>query len=235
MSQATIRPVRRARRQERSPFARALDIGLIFGVVAVYITVVGILPLISARWIVVGVLSLGHAALIALGLGAGAAVAARRTPPSSGRSLCASLLAGARRGRPPRIADAGDARSSTLRPIFIALSPAVQKALTFGLGVPAGPAVLIVASAMLAALGAALALAPAGIRRPVFVGLAFVTIFGVFQELIQIMMQFGPLIGEVRDAIYTWEGLTPAGAVAIFVVGCGGALLWTSVLRRAFP
>lgn len=87
MSPATIRSLRRASQQERSPFARALRIGLVFGVIAVYITVVGILPLISARWIVVGVVSLGHAALIALALGAGAAVAARGGPPGSGRSL----------------------------------------------------------------------------------------------------------------------------------------------------
>ena len=233
MSQTTIRPVRRARRQERSIFARALDIGLIFGVVAVYITVVGILPLISARWIVVGVLSLGHATLIALGLGAGAAVAARRTSPQFWPLALPSLLAGAVAGGLLALLTLA-MQFVNLRPIFIALSPAVQKALTFGLGVLAGPAVLVVASAMLAALGAALALAPAGIRKPVFVGLALVTIFGVFQELIQIMMQFGPLIGEVRDAIYTWEGLTLAGAFAIFVVGCGGALLWTSVLRAPF-
>jgi branched-chain amino acid transport system permease protein len=233
MSQTTIRPVRRARRQERSTFARALDIGLIFGVVAVYITVVGILPLINARWIVVGVLSLGHAALIALGLGAGAAVAARRTSSQFWPLALPSLLAGAVAGGLLALLTLA-MQFVNLRPIFIALSPAVQKALTFGLGIPAGPAVLVVASAMLAALGAALALAPAGIRKPVFVGLALVTIFGAFQELIQIMMQFGPLIGEVRDAIYTWEGLTLAGALAIFVVGCGGALLWTSVLRGPF-
>ena len=149
MSQTTIRPVRRARRQERSIFARALDIGLIFGVVAVYITVVGILPLISARWIVVGVLSLGHATLIALGLGAGAAVAARRTTSQFWPLALPSLLAGAVAGGLLALLTLA-MQFVNLRPIFIALSPAVQKALTFGLGVPAGPAVLVVASAMLA-------------------------------------------------------------------------------------
>ena len=113
MSQTTIRPVRRARRQERSIFARALDIGLIFGVVAVYITVVGILPLISARWIVVGVVSLGHAALIALALGAGAAVAARRKASGFRPLALASLFAGAVAGGLLALLDAGDDSSST--------------------------------------------------------------------------------------------------------------------------
>ncbi len=233
MSQATIRPLRRDNRQERSIFARALNIGLVFGVVAVYITVVGILPLINARWIVVGVLSLGHAALIAIGLGAGAVVAARRNSAEFWPLALPSLVAGGVAGG--LLASLTLAmRFIDLRPVFIVLSPPVLKTLTFGLGVPTGPVVLVLASAMLAALGAALALAPAGIRNPVLVGLALVTIFGVFQELIQIMMQFGPLIGDLREAIYTWEGLSPAGALAIFIIGCGSALLWTSVLRTPF-
>ena len=233
MSRATIRPARSTRRQERSLFAQALEVGLIFGVVAVYITVVGILPLINGRWIIVGVVSLGHAALVALGLGAGAAVAARNRNSGFRSLVMPSLLAGGVAGGLLALLML-TMQFVNLRPIFIALSPAVLKALTFGLGAPTGPVVLVVASAMLAALGAALALAPAGVRKPVFVGLAMVTIFGVFQELIQIMMQFGPLIGELREAIYTWEGLTPAGALAIFVVGSAGALLWTSVLRTPF-
>ncbi len=230
MSQATIRPLRRDRPQERSLFARALNIGLVFGVVAVYITVVGILPLISARWIIVDVVSLGHAALIAIALGAGATVAARRNSAEVWPLVLPSLLAGGVAGGLLALLTLA-MRFLDLRPIFIALSPPVQKTLTFGLGVPIGPIVMVVASAVLATLGAALALAPASIRKPVVVGLALVTIFGVFQELIQIMMQFGPLIGDLREAIYTWEGLSPVGALAIFVVGSCGALLWTSVLR----
>ena len=230
MSQATFRPSRRSRRRERSLVAKALNIGLVFGVVAVYITIVGILPMFNARWIVVGVVSLGHAVLIAIGLGAGATVAVRRGASEFWRLGMESILAGAVAGGLLALLVLA-MQFLDLRSIFIALSPAARKTLTFGLGVPAGPVVLILASAILAAVGAALALAPAEIRKPVFVGVALVTIFGVFQELIQIMMQFGTLVGELREAIYTWEGLSPAGALAIFVVGAGGELLWTSVLR----
>jgi branched-chain amino acid transport system permease protein len=114
-----------------------------------------------------------------------------------------------------------------LRKIFIALSPALFETLTFGLGVPLGPIMLVGAGALLAVLGTALSQSPAIIRKPVFIGLAFVLFFGVFQELIQIMMQFGALVGDLREALYTWEGLSPQGAVVIFVLASGGALLWT--------
>ncbi|MBV9753202.1 MAG: branched-chain amino acid ABC transporter permease [Hyphomicrobiales bacterium] len=217
----------------RSPLQRAVRLGLIFGAIAVYIAVVGILPLIDARWIVVDVISLGDAALIAIGLGAGAAVAARRPLGDEGGFLplaTQALLAGAVAGG--TLALLAIAMSLLdLRPIFIALSPVLLETLTFGLGVPLGSVILIVSGAVLAVLGAALSLGPVTVRQPVLIGLAFVLFFGVFQELIQIMLQFGELIGDLRETLYTWEGLSPTGAVIIFVLSAGGAYLWTKSLR----
>ena len=217
----------------RSPLQRAARLGLIFGAIAVYIAVVGILPLIDARWIVVDVISLGDAALIAIGLGAGAAVAARRPLGDEGGFLplaTQALLAGAVAGG--TLALLAIAMSLLdLRPIFIALSPVLLETLTFGLGVPLGSVILIVSGAVLAVLGAALSLGPVTVRQPVLIGLAFVLFFGVFQELIQIMLQFGELIGDLRETLYTWEGLSPTGAVIIFILSAGGAYLWTKSLR----
>ena len=220
---------------EPSPFRRPVRIGLIFGAIAVYIAVVGILPLIDARWIVVDVVSLGDAALITIGLGAGAAVARRRAPTSSGLAPLAAqaLLAGAIAGG--MLALLVIAMSLLdLRPIFIALSPMLLETLTFGLGVPLGSVILIVSGAVLGVLGAALSLGPVTIRRPILIGLSFVLVFGVFQELIQIMMQFGELIGDLRETLYTWEGLSLTGAAIIFVLSAGGAYLWTKSLRTQF-
>ncbi|MBV9113358.1 MAG: branched-chain amino acid ABC transporter permease [Hyphomicrobiales bacterium] len=218
---------------EGSPLNRALRLGLVFGAIAVYVAVVGILPLMDARWIVVDVVSLGDATLIAIGLGAGAAVAARRSPggtdgflPLAAHALLAGAVAG---GLLALLAIAMSVLD--LRPIFIALSPVLLETLTFGLGVPLGSVVLIVSGALLGVLGAALSLGPVTIRKPILIGLAFVLFFGVFQELIQIMMQFGEVIGDLRETIFTWEGLNPTGAAIIFVLSAGGAYLWTKSLR----
>lgn len=225
-----IGPTPRSLGRERSAFRRAVILGLIFGVVAVYLAVVGILPMIEERWIVVGVLSLGDAALLAIGLGTGAAIAGRaafhQKLPLALQSLVAGGIAG---GLLALLVVA--MQLLDLRSIFIALSPSLSQSLTFGLGLPAGPALLVGAGAMLAVLGAALALSPQTVRKPVLVGFVIVVFFGVFQELIQIMMQYGDLVGNLREAIYTWEGLSPEGALAIFVVAAGGTFLWTKVLR----
>jgi branched-chain amino acid transport system permease protein len=229
MSVATFRSFARQRDHERSPVRRALGVGLVFGVVAVYLAVVGILPLIDARWIVVGVVSLGDAALIAIGLGAGAAIAARGGPSGFWPLVLPSLIAGAVAGGLLALL-ALAMQVVNLRPIFIALSPALFKTLTFGLGASLGAAILIFAGALLSVLGAALTLAPPGLRRPVLIGLAFVVVFGVFQELIQIMMQFGGAISALREALYTWEGLSPQGALAIFIIAGGAAFIWSRTL-----
>jgi branched-chain amino acid transport system permease protein len=230
MSAATVHLADRASRGERSPFRRALGVGLVLGVVAVYGATVGILPLMDARWVIVDVVSLGDAALIAIGLSAGAAVAARATPSEFWRLVPPSLLAGGVAGALVALLTLA-MQVLSLRRIFIALSPDLLKTLTFGLGASLGGAVLIVAGALLAVLGAALTRAPEGLRKPVIVGLAFVVVFGVFQELIQIMMQSGGAIDALRQSIYTWEGLTLAGALTIFLLASFGAFVWTEWLR----
>ena len=81
------RPASILRQKQRSPLLRAVQIGLVFGVIAVYLAIVGLLLMIHGRWIIVDVLSLGHAALIAIGLGAGNVIAREaRCAASPGRS-----------------------------------------------------------------------------------------------------------------------------------------------------
>jgi branched-chain amino acid transport system permease protein len=203
MSAVTVDLSEPASPGNRSPFRRALGVGLILGVIAVYGATVGILPLMNARWVIVDAISLGDAALITIGLSAGAVTAARMRSSEFWPLVAPSLVAGGVAGGLLALL-ALAMQAFPLRQIFIALSPDLLKSLTFGLGASLGGAVLIVAGALLAVLGAALTRAPEGLRKPVTIGLAFVTVFGVFQELIQIMMQSGGAIDALRQSIYTW-------------------------------
>ena len=231
MSAATVDFADRASHRERSPFRWALSVGLVLGVIAVYGAIVGLLPLMDARWVIVDVVSLGDATLIAIGLSAGAVTAARVRSSEFWPLVPPSLVAGGVAGGLLALLTLA-MQALPLRQIFIALSPALLKTLTFGLGAPLGGVVLIVAGAVLAVLGAALIRAPQGLRKPVIIGLAFVIVFGVFQELIQIMMQSGAAIDALRQSVYTWEGLTLQGALTIFILACGGAFVWTRLLSR---
>ena len=221
MTADVITRVRRKRRGQ-SPFHQAIMTGIVFGIVAVYLAVVGILPMINERAIIVDsdsniLLTMAQTALLAIGLGAGAYVARRGERQSTAAVLLDALIAGA-------IAGALLALLVTvmavidLRQIFIALSTQTSDMLTFGLDLPIAVPLLVVAGAGTGVVGAALAVSPVSVRKTVMNGLMAVLFFGVFQELIQIMLQFNDAIGVVRDFLYTYEGLTIQGAAVIFVV-----------------
>jgi branched-chain amino acid transport system permease protein len=214
----------------RALLTEAVKLGLVFGAVAVYIAVVGILPMFDQRWIVVDVVSLGQAALIAIALGGGAATVLRAPPVKPLAAAAAGLVAGGAAGLLLALL-ALAMQALPLRRVFIALSPVLLRTLAFGLGEPLGGLILIAAAAFLGAIGAALALASPRVRDPPLIGLAFVVVFGVFQELIQIILQGNAAVDAVRQAFFSWEGLEPGGAAAIFLVGSAGAALWMGAQR----
>jgi branched-chain amino acid transport system permease protein len=212
---------------------RPLRLGLLFGAIAVYLAMVGLLLMLHGRWIIVGVLSLGHAVLLAIGLGAGYAVA--RGTGRSWTVLLQSLLAGAIAGAVLAVLTVVMA-SLNLRWMFIALARPLQTMLTFGLGVPRGPLLLIAAGAVTAVAGTLLSWMPPTARRVLTIGCAAVVVAGVFQELIQLMLQSGPA-AAARDALYGWDGLTAQGAAIVFAAAVllGGFGLSVARRRRARP
>jgi branched-chain amino acid transport system permease protein len=119
----------------------------------------------------------------------------------------------------------------SLRWMFIALSPQLSQMLTFDLGVPTGCFLLPAGGAAAGLAGALLTLTPRLIRRVLIVGCTAVIIAGVFQELIQIMLQTSDTLTAVNDQLYTWEGLTPQGAVIVFVAVVTITLIWAAVSR----
>ena len=202
---------------------RSVLIGLAFGAGAVHIAVVGVLLMLHQRWIVVDVLTLGQAALFLIAGGAGA---------MAGRPL-GGLLAGAAAGVPIAaltvIMDA-----VPLQWMFIALSNDLFQMLTTEQGLAVGCAILIGGGALAGLLGALWRISPAPLRRAVGPGLIAVVVAGVFQELIQLILpQYeGGTVADLRDFIYTWEGLSPQGALTIFVVVAVCGEIFGSIWRR---
>jgi branched-chain amino acid transport system permease protein len=205
-------------------------IGLIFGVIALHLAIVGLLPMLNQRWIIVGALSLGHGTLLAVGLGAGA-FTARHQVRRLATVLCAGL-AGAIAAVPLAVL-ATVMLHVNLRWMFIALSPDLLRMLTFGLAASSGLALLIIGAGILGMAGCLLSWAPMRLRHALIWGCAAFVIAGVFQELIQIMLQANDWTTSIQDVLYTWEGLTPQGAVILSLggVAAGGGF----ELLRARP
>jgi branched-chain amino acid transport system permease protein len=196
---------------------RAVLTGLAFGAGAVHLAIVGVLLMLHQRWIVIDTLSLGQATLLAIGAGAGAMTAAHATGAPTSRRLLLSLLAGAGSAAPLALLTVFMALVP-LRTIFISLSPELLEMLTLGFDPAPAAAMLIAGGALAGLLGAALWISPRSITSAVLPGFIAVLVAGVFQELILlILQQYEGVVGDIRDLIYTWEGLGQQGAVIVFV------------------
>jgi branched-chain amino acid transport system permease protein len=221
----------------RPPSLRAVLVGLAFGAGAVHLSVVGVLMMLHKRWIIVDTLSLGQAVVLVLAIGAGA-MADSRIGPEGGalRRLGLGALAGVAAAAPLALLIAVIATIS-VQSIFIALSPALLDMLSSGLDPALGALVLLVASAIMGMIGVALRLAPPALTRPLLPGAVAVLVAGVFQELIQLMLQqYQGIVTDVQDLLYTWEGLSVQGALILFVIatlcGYGARMLRARQLAR---
>ncbi len=203
---------------------RSSLIGLGFGAGGVHLAIVGVLLMLHQRWIIVDTVSLGQAALLLLAGGAGWMT----------RNWLAGIVAGAMSAVPLAVLTVAIA-TIPLQSIFIALSSDLYNMLTLEMDLPIGIAILVASGAVAGLLGAALRTSPAAVRRAIFPAAITVIMAGVFQELIQLILQQyeGP-IGDVRDFLYTWDGLSQQGAVTIFiVVGLFSEILGSILRRRA--
>ena len=229
---------RMSEHRPRPPALRALLIGLAFGAGAVHLSVVGVLLMLHQRWIVVDTLSLGQAVLVVIAIGAGAMAISRvvKQEGAGGGGLAGHLgigvIAGAACGAPVALLAVLTA-ALPLQSIFIALSPALVEMLTLSMDPTLGVPLLIVIAALSGMLGAALYLAPSAVTRPLLPGAVTVLVAGVFQELIQLMLQqYQGIVTDIQGLFYTWEGLTWEGAIELFIIASGLSVVFRAAQRR---
>jgi branched-chain amino acid transport system permease protein len=205
--------------------------GLMFGAVGVHLAAVGVLLMLHQRWIVIDTISLGQAVMALLAVGAGVMAVPGTHPIRLPTRFLLGLVAGSAASLPlAALMVAIDL--VRLQSIFIALSHDLFEMLSFGHGEIIGALLLVGAGALGGAAGAVLQRSQQVIRGSVIAGASAVVVAGVFQELIQLMLQYEGLIGNIRDFFYTWEGLSPQGAAAIFVIAVIASLIRGAARRR---
>ncbi|MDR7522549.1 MAG: leucine/isoleucine/valine transporter permease subunit [Armatimonadota bacterium] len=207
---------------ERS-WRRTASTGLIWGGVAAFVSVAGMVMTFAEREIVAGIVSMGHALLFLTSLAAGYQ-AARRSAGGALITLGHGALAGMASGA-VLAALAVLAHLVNLRPVLINASPELFALLTFGRGAAGAGLLPAVGAALGAASAVAVLLPPAG-RRPLFAGLAWILFLGMFQELLQLSLLTGSVGGAIGEWLYSASGLLPRGALTVFAVAAGANLVW---------
>ena len=219
------------REKIRTPFGHAVIAGLSFGGVSVFSALVGILAMFHGRWIIENEMTLGQALLIIYALWAGFHLVgktnAKSIPALALQGAGAGVIVGALTGILPVLM-----HFFKLRFMFIALNRDLQGMLTFDTSVTYGVTVLIAGGAIFGLIGALLYVTPKRVRRPLVVGICWVGFVALFQELLQLMIQYESW-DPVREAMFTWDGLRTQGAVGIFIVIATITAVWDA-RREAF-
>jgi len=208
-----------------------LQIGLIGGVAAVFVSLVGMVEEFSKRDIIANLVSMGQLILL-LGVAAAGFIAARRArsaswPTRVAAAALAGLVAGGMLAGLVVVIHRLEPRS-----ILPNASPGLVDILTFEKGATfTGFLFLLGVASLVGLLAGLLSAASALPRRALTRALMWVGLLGLLQDLLQITLTNVPLVGSSLDWMFgsgAETGLSAVGALAVFVVvGLGNYLVST--------
>jgi branched-chain amino acid transport system permease protein len=200
--------------------------GLLGGIIAFYLSAIGMAETFSQRYLIGTFLSTGQLFVAFGGIAAGILTArALKEANKKSTAYIGSLLAGVFSSLPLIlliflievlvIRQTGQEVVFRWRDMFVNFSPGLVEMLTFGQGLGLGIPLLILASALLAGLGATFILFPERLRVAWLNGLIWMLGIGIFSENVtQILSQFGGR--GVARFLFQQRTLNPIAAVLIF-------------------
>ena len=202
-----------------------LQNGLIAGVVALSVSVIGMVTLLAQRYLIAGWITLGQVILF-MSPAAMSYLAAGKAPQNNkGIALIYGFLTGLISAL-PLVALILLNEVINLRQFLPNVSPTLIEILTFGRGTVAGSLFLIIVTSVLGLVAAGLYLLPDRIRRPIFSGLIWTFFFGMFSEILSGRLRafFG---ADFSKLIIESKALRPVVAVTIFVFTASLSALWS--------
>ncbi len=209
-----------------SVLEQGIKIGLIGGVSAVLLALIGMVEAFSQRDIISNVISMGHTLLllVAVVMGYLAAKRTTRTEPLwiLVNSLISGLIVG---GLLALFVILGSLIN--LRKVFIYAMPILYELLTFKQGTQTGIFLLLGAGALSGVLAGLFFLSPKLIRRMLIIPLTGIVGAGVLQDMLRpTFALWGPL-AVINEWLYAVNGLTLYGAIGLFILIAAIIYLWT--------
>lgn len=208
---------------------QAFQSGLLGGAIAVLLSLVGMVTAFNSRFIISGIFTMGQFLFLAPILFMAYMTLRRASSLSSSRLIQLGMLSGLTSGA---VVAALVLLGSVvnLRAMFINASPQLYDMLTFGQGTGLGIVLLLVVGMFLGGLAAGIDLLPEKPRKVIIHATLWMFLVGLLRDLIvTVTSRWGPLASIIKQ-FFAVSGLTPLGAVLIFVL-IGGIRYWQ--LRKA--
>jgi branched-chain amino acid transport system permease protein len=204
---------------------QGIKIGLIGGVSAVLLTLIGMVESFSQRDIISNVISMGHTLLLLVAVFMGYLAAKRTTrtelPWVIVNSFMTGLIIG---GSLALLVIVGSLIN--LRKVFVNAMPLLYELLTFKQGIQIGVFLLLGAGALSGILAGLFFLSPRLVRRVLIIPLTGIVGTGVLQDLLRpTFALWGPL-AIINEWLFTANGLTIYGAIALFILIAAIIYFW---------
>jgi branched-chain amino acid transport system permease protein len=210
---------------------QVLNAGLVAGITAMLLSLVGMAEAFGQRDIIYQVIPMGQLLLLAPPFVFGVLTAQRSGAAPSWARLLAGLISGLLCGA-ILVALLLVGQVVNLRSVFINASPALYQLLTYGNELLPGSLLRLLLSLVAGLLGAGVATLPARLRNAILQALVWLVLLGLLRDLMVIVIdRWGPVRPVVRW-IFAARGLAPIGAVAVFVL-LGALVYWRGATRVA--
>jgi branched-chain amino acid transport system permease protein len=209
----------------------AVRFGLLAGVIALGVSMIGMVELFGGRDLITDVLTLGQLILFAAPAVMGY-LAARDAPKEKpGVSILYGVICGLLTAI-PLIVIVLLGNAFDLRPFFISVSPGLLETLSFGQSEVVGSLLMLGVMVVISVAAAGFDLLPGRLQRPLLTGLATTLTVGLFSEILSSRLRdfFG--VGILRF-IFKSKALLPVTALALFIIVAGLSALWSTRSDRA--
>ena len=211
----------------RFDWAGAFRLGLVGGLIAVYLCLVGLVQTFGERDVIGDVIALGHTLLLLTALGIGYVTARRLSSTgSSPLVLLASALGGLLTfGMVALLVVA--AETVNLRGVLINVSPQLIELLTFHQEeIALGIAQLLVGGALVGAIGGGIYVLPRWMGNSLLLGMMVVMLVGLLRDILRVVLVGQEFLIPTSKFLFASEGMTQKGAALLFLGVVGLTAAW---------
>jgi len=213
--------------ETRFNWREIVRLGLLAAIIALSLSLIGMVGTFAGRDIIGGMVSMGHIFLFGAALGCGYLAAQRNRGDRAGLTLLGGLVIGLLSSL-PLVVLALVAEPLNLRRFMLNVSPALLEILTLGQGQMPGLLFLVAVVAVSGLIGAGITLLPSRVRQPLLWGLAAVFLIGLLAEVIILAWGNQGLGLAIRRVVFAARGLSILGAALVFLVVAGLNGWWNS-------
>jgi branched-chain amino acid transport system permease protein len=223
--------------QEQSIWKGIIQFGLLAGVVALSLSVIGMVEAFNERHIIGGVVTLGQILLFGPAIGLAYSATQRNAEARPGLNLVGGLVLGVISSLPLiLLVSLGGITTAEgglwLRQFLPNVSPGLIDLLTFGQEPILGSIILALVTAVLGLIGVGVYLLPQRIRSPLLAGLSTVFMIGLLAEIIILAWGTKGIGLAIRRVVFSSGGMSILGAVLVFAIAVGINVGWGSQRER---